>query len=54
VFNHPNFAQPGNLFGTTTFGQVTEQTAPPTGPFGSFFAGSPAGRIIQLQGKVVF
>jgi outer membrane receptor protein involved in Fe transport len=54
VFNHPNFAQPGNLFGTTTFGQVTEQTAPPTGPFGSFFAGSPAGRIIQLQGKIVF
>lgn len=54
VFNHQNFAQPGNLLGTTTFGQVTEQTAPPTGPFGSFFAGSPAGRIIQLQGKIVF
>ncbi|MGA2369403.1 MAG: carboxypeptidase regulatory-like domain-containing protein [Candidatus Korobacteraceae bacterium] len=54
VFNHPNFAQPGNLLGTTTFGQVTEQTAPPTGPFGSFFPGSPAGRIIQMQGKIVF
>ncbi len=54
VFNHQNFAQPGNLIGTTTFGQVTEQTAPPTGPFGSFFAGSPAGRIIQLQGRIVF
>jgi hypothetical protein len=54
VFNHPNFAQPGNLFGTSNFGQVTGQTAPPTGPFGSFFAGSPAGRIVQLQGKIVF
>jgi hypothetical protein len=54
VFNHPNFAQPGNLFGTGTFGQITSQTAPPTGPFGSFFAGSPAGRIIQFQGKIVF
>ena len=54
VFNHPNFAQPGNLLGTTTFGEVTSQTAPPTTPFGSFFTGSPAGRIIQLQGKLVF
>ncbi len=54
VFNHPNFAQPGNLYGTTTFGQVTEQTAPPTTPFGSFFPGSPAGRMIQLQGRIVF
>ncbi len=54
VLNHPNFAQPGNLFGTSNFGQVTSQTAPPTGPFGSFFAGSPAGRIVQLQGKLVF
>jgi hypothetical protein len=54
VLNHPNFAQPSNLYGTTTFGEVTEQTAPPTGPFGSFFPGSPAGRILQLQAKIVF
>jgi len=54
VLNHPNFAEPGNLLGASTFGVVTSQTAPPTGPFGSFFFGSPAGRIIQLQGKIVF
>jgi hypothetical protein len=54
VFNHPNFAEPGNIFGTSTFGQVTSQTAPPTGPFGSFISGLPAGRIIQLQGKIIF
>jgi len=54
VFNHPNFAQPGQFLGSGTFGQVTEQTAPPTGPFGSFIAGLPAGRIVQLQGKIVF
>ncbi|HTV66281.1 MAG TPA: hypothetical protein VMD98_11785, partial [Bryocella sp.] len=54
VFNHPNFSQPGNLFGTGTFGTVTTQTAPPTGPFGSFFVGSPAGRILQIQGKIIF
>ncbi len=54
VFNHPNFAQPGNVLGSGTFGVVSAQTAPPTGPFGSFFAGLPANRIIQFQGKIVF
>ena len=54
VFNHPNFAQPNNTFGSGTFGVVSAQTAPPTGPFGSFFAGLPANRIIQFQGKIVF
>jgi len=54
VFNHPNFSEPIDSWGATNFGQIITQTAPPTGPFGSFFAGSPAGRIIQLQGKIVF
>ncbi len=54
VLNHPNFAEPNEQYGSPQFGQILEQTAPPTGPFGSFFAGSPAGRIIQLQGKIVF
>ena len=64
VFNHPSFAQPGaagnggNLYagpgGNPNFGQIAAQAAPPTGPFGSFFAGLPANRILQLQGKIVF
>ncbi len=59
VFNHPNFAQPVDSWtgtGTSTgnFGQVFETTAPPTGPYGSFFSGLPSGRIIQFQGKLVF
>ncbi len=54
VFNHPNFAQPGNILGSGNFGAISEQTAPPTGPFGSFIAGLPANRIIQFQGKIVF
>jgi len=54
VLNHPNFAEPDEQYGSPHFGQVLNQTAPPTGPFGSFFLGSPAGRIIQLQGKIVF
>jgi hypothetical protein len=54
VFNHPNFAQPVDTYGAGNFGSTFETTAPPTGPYGSFFAGLPSGRIIQFQGKVVF
>jgi hypothetical protein len=54
IFNHPNFASPDNLIGDSTFGQITSTTAPPTGPYGSFFTGSPSGRIVQFQGKLVF
>jgi hypothetical protein len=61
VFNHPNFASPVDTWTGNTasgsagnFGSVFETTAPPTGPYGSFFAGLPSGRIIQFQGKLVF
>ena len=54
IFNHPNFANPDDTFGDSTFGQITTTTAPPTGPYGSFFTGLPSGRIIQFQGKLVF
>jgi hypothetical protein len=54
VFNHPNFASPSDTLGSGNFGQAFETTAPPTGPYGSFFAGLPSGRIIQFQGKLVF
>lgn len=63
VFNHPNFANPnGNLSNFNAagigepggnFGVITRTTAPPTTPYGSFFAGSPSGRIIQIQSKLV-
>ncbi len=54
IFNHPNFHNPQNLFGTGNFGAITSTTAPPTGPYGSFATGLPSGRIIQFQGKLVF
>ena len=54
IFNHPNFTSPDNFAGDTTFGQILSTTAPPTGPYGSFFSGLPSGRIIQFQGKLVF
>ena len=55
VFNHPNFDLPDNTFGDSArLRPVLQTTAPPTGPYGSFFAGLPSGRIIQFQGKLVF
>jgi hypothetical protein len=60
IFNHPNFTNPDNNFADGdptaggTFGKILTTTAPPTGPYGSFFVGLPSGRIIQLQGKLVF
>ena len=54
MFNHPNFASPVEHCDAANFGQVLQTTAPPTGPYGSFFPGLPSGRIIQFQGKLVF
>jgi hypothetical protein len=54
IFNHPNFDLPDNNTGDGTFGQILQTTAPPTGPYGSFFPGLPSGRVIQFQGKLVF
>ncbi len=54
IFNHPNFANPDNNLADGTFGQPLVTTAPPTGPYGSFFTGLPSGRIIQFAGKIVF
>jgi hypothetical protein len=54
VFNHPNFTNPDNALSDSTFGQIQTTTAPPTGPYGSFFTGLPSGRIVQFQGKLVF
>ena len=50
----PELRSPGRYLGDGNFGQVLQTTAPPTGPYGSFFAGLPSGRIVQFQGKLVF
>jgi Carboxypeptidase regulatory-like domain len=65
IFNHPNFQNPNKNWtpGCSTIpagsqqascGNITGQAAPPTGPYGSFFNGLPAGREGQLQAKIVF
>jgi hypothetical protein len=66
VFNHPNFQNPGSSWTSSTCdeiatgnigpscGNITGQAAPPTGPYGSFYQGLPAGREGQLQAKINF
>jgi hypothetical protein len=66
IFNHPNFQNPGNTWTDSTCdqvqagatfpncGAVTGQAAPPTGAYGSFFNGLPAGREGQLQARITF
>jgi hypothetical protein len=66
IFNHPNFQNPHNAWTASdcstvpagsqqaSCGNITGQAAPPTGPYGSFFNGLPAGRVGQLQAKFVF
>jgi hypothetical protein len=66
VFNHPNFQNPNNAWTDPACstpsagslqpncGQITGQAAPPTGAYGSFFNGLPAGREGQLTFKMEF
>jgi hypothetical protein len=65
IFNHPNFQNPNRNWtpGCSTIatgsqqsscGNISTQAAPPTGAYGSFFQGLPAGREGQLQAKIVF
>lgn len=66
IFNHPNFQNPANSWTSSTCdqfptgsfqpscGQITGQAAPPTGAYGSFFNGLPAGREGQVVAKFVF
>jgi hypothetical protein len=66
IFNHPNFQNPNHVWTNSgcdqispgnygpSCGQITGQAAPPTGPYGSFFNGLPAGRVGQVQAKILF
>jgi hypothetical protein len=61
VFNHPNFALPGNQAGTpgepatqTGFGALTSTISPPTGLLGVGLGGDSSPRMIAFQGRVEF
>ena len=54
VFNHPNFANPDNGLGDSTFGQLLSMVGTPTSPYGSFLGFDSSPRIAQLTGKFTF
>ncbi len=54
IFNHPNFANPDNSLGDSTFGQATSMAGTPTSAYGSFLGFDSAPRMFQITGKIVF
>jgi hypothetical protein len=54
VFNHPNFANPDSVFGSSTFGQITTMAGAPTSPYGTFLGFDSSPRVVQVSAKLVF
>ena len=54
AFNHPNFANPDNGLGDSTFGQITGMQSTPTSPYGNFLGFDSSVRVVQITGKIVF
>jgi hypothetical protein len=54
VFNHPNFGQPDNSLGSSTFGLLTGMAGLPTSPYGTFLGFDSSPRVVQLSAKILF
>jgi hypothetical protein len=54
VFNHPNFQNPDNVFGDSTFGQINAMQQMPTSPYGVFLGFDSSVRVVQVSGKIIF
>jgi hypothetical protein len=54
IFNHPNFQNPDNILGDSTFGQISAMQPLPTSPYGVFLGFDSSVRVIQLSGKITF
>jgi hypothetical protein len=54
AFNHPNFGQPDNGYGDSTFGQISSMAFTPTSPYGAFFGFDSSIRVVQLSAKMMF
>jgi len=54
VFNHANFAPPGSVVGSSTFGVISSVAAPPTSPYGSFQGAAVTQRVLVLHGRFTF
>jgi len=54
VFNHPNFSNPDNGIGDSTFGQILSMQPLPTSPYGVFLGFDSSVRVVQVSGKLTF
>ena len=55
LFNHPNFASPGNdIANPATLGAITSTVNTPTSILGSGLGGNASPRLIQLKGTITF
>jgi hypothetical protein len=54
VFNHPNFALPGNTIAGPFFGQTFSMMTVPTSPYGNFLGFDSSVRVVQLSLKFTF
>ncbi len=54
VFNHPNFSNPDNYLGDSTFGQINTMQNMPTSPYGAFLGFDSSPRVVQISGKITF
>jgi hypothetical protein len=55
LFNHPNFASPGNdINNPTRFGSINSTVNTPTSILGSGLGGDASPRLIQLKGTITF
>jgi Carboxypeptidase regulatory-like domain len=54
VFNHPNFSNPDNFLGDSTFGMINTMQNMPTSPYGSFLGFDSSVRVVQVAGKIIF
>ncbi|HKF49071.1 MAG TPA: carboxypeptidase regulatory-like domain-containing protein [Terracidiphilus sp.] len=54
VFNHANFAPPGSVIGSSTFGVISSVVAPPTSPYGSFQGAAVTQRVLVVKGRLTF
>jgi hypothetical protein len=60
VLNHPNFGLPGNNASTGgvaqggSLGVISTDVGPPTGPYGSGLTSAVSGRVVVVQGRLMF
>jgi outer membrane receptor protein involved in Fe transport len=54
LFNHANFANPGQNVSSSGLGVISSTVGPPTSPYGSFQGSAVSGRVLVVGGKLSF